>query len=176
VNFLHYPLGHCERGAIVEVTLRGNAANVRLMDGSNFNNYRNSRDHRYIGGLVQRSPVRLQVPHSGQWHVAVDFQGLRGQANVSVRTIPPAALRPLPPIQEQATSLASIAATAATVGPADEREFDVFISHAHEDKDAIVRPLAHTLQGEGLEVWYDEFELSIGDSLRRKIDAGLAAR
>ncbi|MDN3708997.1 toll/interleukin-1 receptor domain-containing protein [Myroides ceti] len=27
---------------------------------------------------------------------------------------------------------------------------------------------------EGLSVWYDEFELKIGDSLRRKIDKGLA--
>jgi len=56
----------------------------------------------------------------------------------------------------------------------DDREFDVFISHASEDKDAVVRPLATTLQDGGLRVWYDEFELKIGDSLRRKIDKGLA--
>jgi hypothetical protein len=54
------------------------------------------------------------------------------------------------------------------------REYDVFISHASEDKEAVVRPLAHALQSAGLEVWYDEFELRIGDSLRRKIDRGLA--
>jgi hypothetical protein len=54
------------------------------------------------------------------------------------------------------------------------REYDVFISHASEDKDQIVRPLAHALKNEGLTVWYDEFELKIGDSLRRKIDRGLA--
>ena len=57
---------------------------------------------------------------------------------------------------------------------ADEREFDVFISHASEDKDQVVRPLALALQNGGLKVWYDEFELKIGDSLRRKIDKGLA--
>jgi hypothetical protein len=56
----------------------------------------------------------------------------------------------------------------------DEREFDIFISHASEDKQAIVRPLALALRERGLEVWYDEFELKIGDSLRRKIDAGIA--
>lgn len=38
----------------------------------------------------------------------------------------------------------------------------------------MVRPLAHALVNSGLEVWYDEFELRIGDSLRRKIDTGLA--
>jgi hypothetical protein len=37
-----------------------------------------------------------------------------------------------------------------------------------------VRPLAHALQERGLNVWYDEFELRVGDSLRRKIDAGIA--
>lgn len=52
--------------------------------------------------------------------------------------------------------------------------YDVFISHATEDKEEIVRPLAIALVGEGLRVWYDEFELRIGDSLRRKIDAGLS--
>jgi hypothetical protein len=55
-----------------------------------------------------------------------------------------------------------------------EKEYDVFISHASEDKEAIVRPLAHALRDEGLTVWYDEFELRVGASLRRSIDAGLA--
>ncbi len=54
------------------------------------------------------------------------------------------------------------------------REYDVFISHASEDKDAVVRPLANALVKENLQVWYDEFGLRIGDSLRRKIDLGLA--
>lgn len=53
------------------------------------------------------------------------------------------------------------------------REFDVFISHASEDKEGLVRPLATALQEAGLEVWYDEFELGLGDSLRRKIDEGI---
>ena len=55
-----------------------------------------------------------------------------------------------------------------------EKEFDVFISHASEDKDTVARPLAEALKNNGLSVWYDEFELKIGDSLRRKIDKGIA--
>jgi hypothetical protein len=51
--------------------------------------------------------------------------------------------------------------------------WDVFISHASEDKTAVVRPLAAVLESLGLSVWVDEFELTIGDSLRRKIDDGL---
>src|SRR4051812_25388888 len=48
--------------------------------------------------------------------------------------------------------------------------YDAFICHASEDKDAFVRPLAEALQQNHLEIWYDEFTLSIGDSIRRAID------
>ncbi|MBI2806636.1 MAG: toll/interleukin-1 receptor domain-containing protein [Planctomycetes bacterium] len=52
--------------------------------------------------------------------------------------------------------------------------WDIFISHASEDKDAVARPLADTLIQHGLNVWYDEYTLTLGDSLRRSIDKGLA--
>lgn len=52
--------------------------------------------------------------------------------------------------------------------------WDFFICHASEDKDAIAKPLADSLRGSGLAVWYDEFSLSLGDSLRESIDQGLA--
>ncbi len=55
-----------------------------------------------------------------------------------------------------------------------EDEWDVFISHASEDKDAIARPLAEVLRSKGLRVWYDDFSLRLGDSLRQSIDRGLA--
>jgi hypothetical protein len=53
-------------------------------------------------------------------------------------------------------------------------EYDVFVSHAGEDKDDLVRPLAERLSGMGLRVWYDESVLKPGDSLRRSIDRGLS--
>ncbi len=53
------------------------------------------------------------------------------------------------------------------------KEWDVFISHASEDKDLFVRPLAQTLAQLGVRVWYDEFTLAVGDSLSRSIDEGL---
>ncbi|WP_273854690.1 toll/interleukin-1 receptor domain-containing protein [Serratia liquefaciens] len=53
-------------------------------------------------------------------------------------------------------------------------QYDVFISHASEDKDAFVRPFAEHLRHLGISVWYDEFSLQWGDSLRRSIDKGLA--
>ena len=51
---------------------------------------------------------------------------------------------------------------------------DVFICHASEDKEYIARPLAQLLSSSGIEVWYDEYSLKLGDSLRRTIDKGLA--
>jgi len=53
--------------------------------------------------------------------------------------------------------------------------YDVFISHASEDKESFVRGLAAELTRLGLRVWFDEWTLQLGDSLRRKIDEGLRA-
>jgi hypothetical protein len=58
--------------------------------------------------------------------------------------------------------------------PQDAPTFDVFISHASEDKDDVARPLYEALTSAGLSVWFDEARLRLGDSLRRKIDEGLA--
>lgn len=56
----------------------------------------------------------------------------------------------------------------------DHLQYDVFISHASEDKDSFARPFAEHLKSLGVNVWYDEFSLKWGDSLRKKIDKGLA--
>lgn len=55
-----------------------------------------------------------------------------------------------------------------------EQEYDVFISHASEDKESFVKDLAEALRDANIKVWYDEFSLKWGDSLRREIDRGLA--
>jgi hypothetical protein len=86
MQFIHTDLGFRQAGDIVEVTLTS-GANVRLMDSINFSAYRSGRQHRFVGGLARQSPVRLQIPNSGTWHVAVDMQGLRGTTNASVRVI-----------------------------------------------------------------------------------------
>ncbi|MDN3429378.1 MULTISPECIES: DUF1883 domain-containing protein [unclassified Pseudoalteromonas] len=171
MQFIHNDLGQRKAGEIVEVTLtRG--ANVRLMNSSDFNNYKSGRRHRYIGGLAKKSPLRLQIPNSGHWHVAVDMQGLRGSAKASVRILPGA----LPAIQDR--PLAEVPSLVRdNIPPSTESggdTYDVFISHASEDKDDFVRPLADALIAQGLNVWYDEMTLRIGDSLRQKIDKGLA--
>lgn len=169
-----YDLHQCSRGDRIQVTLRGNAANVRLMDSSNYSSYRQGRRHQYYGGLAKRSPVILTVPRSGHWFVTVDLGGLRGTVSSAVRKLP----SPLPEYREpplaSVPSLINKAQSLASDSEEQDVEYDVFISHASEDKDEVVRPLARALVALGLKVWYDEFEMRIGDSLRRKIDRGLA--
>ena len=75
------------------------------------------------------------------------MQGLGGSTRAATRVIPAAALKPLPPIRDQRRQLAEIAANVAETAAPDgdeERDFDVFISYAAEDKDAVVRSLART--------------------------------
>jgi hypothetical protein len=174
LNFQQYDLGQQPRGATAVVTLKGNAVNVRLMDSSNLSAYRAGRRHTYYGGLVQRSPFRITIPRDGHWYVTVDLQGMRAGAQVrsSVR-VEPAAL----PLARAASSgdLSDVRVERPPVNAVgDARTWDVFISHAGEDKEAIARPLYVALSAHGLAVWFDEAELRIGDSLRRKIDQGLA--
>jgi hypothetical protein len=54
------------------------------------------------------------------------------------------------------------------------KNWDAFISHAVEDQDSFVRPLATALAQLGARIWYSEFSLKLGDSLSRSIDTGLA--
>jgi len=74
------------------------------------------------------------------------------------------------------TSLAALgAAEPVRLGSNGNRlMWDVFISHASEDKAAVAAPLANELRNHCLSVWLDKWVLSPGDSLRRKIDDGIS--
>jgi len=75
-------------------------------------------------------------------------------------------LRTLPQEVESATRVAT--------PEQQDHTYDAFVSYASEDKDDLVRPLVEALNKKGYSVWYAEFKLRIGDSLRRSIDKGLA--
>lgn len=51
----------------------------------------------------------------------------------------------------------------------EEEEFDVFVSHAWEDKESFVDELRKL----GVKVWYDTSQIKWGDSMRARIDTGL---
>lgn len=52
-------------------------------------------------------------------------------------------------------------------------KYDVFISHATEDKEDFVDELVLELQQLDIKVWYDKICIKWGESLRSKIDEGL---
>ena len=166
MQFIKHDLGHRAGGEIVEIILKGNAANVRLMDSSNFLYYRSGRRHRYAGGHAKKSPVRLQIPNAGHWYVTVDMGGYAGRVESSVRMLP-GKLRPF--VDKPLSTIPTLVRNESDV------EYDVFISYASEDKNEVVTPLAEALRAGGLSVWYDDYELKIGDSLRRSIDRGIAS-
>ncbi len=170
MKYTVYNLGNLEKGNIVEVTLKGNAANVLLLNSSNYNNYKNGRRYKCYGGYVKSSPYRIVVPSNGRWFVVINLGGYGGQVRSAVRVLPGA----MPPAKRYNTSELSSLFLGNKLDNDDEKEYDVFISHASEDKEEVVRPLANALKDRKLNVWYDEFELKIGDSLRQKIDKGVA--
>jgi hypothetical protein len=105
------------------------------------------------------------VPRTGTWYLTIDLVGLRATSVRHSAEIEPPAL----------PSLAGIRHDPAPVVPDDQGEtWDVFISHASEDKAAVAEPLYKELTELGIKAWLDNGELRIGDSLRRKIDYGLA--
>ena len=55
-----------------------------------------------------------------------------------------------------------------------DEEYDVFVSHAWEDKKEFVDELVSEMRKLGLKVWYDTDKLKWGDSMREKIDKGLS--
>ncbi len=178
MQFHYQDLGHRSRGEIVEVTLKGDAANIRLMDAANFSKFKRNGSGKYYGGLVKKSPWRIAIPRSGHWYVTLDFGGYKGSTRWGVNVLPGL----LPPAREVVplSTMPSLVRQFDDESPLERsggqvsKAYDAFISHASEDKDEIVRPLAHALRELDLDVWYDEFELRIGDSLRRKIDKGIA--
>lgn len=53
------------------------------------------------------------------------------------------------------------------------KEYDVFISHASEDKQDFVEPLTDALKAAGINIWYDSDQIGWGNSIRQSIDKGL---
>lgn len=176
MQHVRYDLGQVEKGATVVVSLKSQA-NVQLMTSSEYNNYKAGRRYRYHGGRVTRSPFRIVVPSSGHWVVAVDLGGNAGRvaASVAVEPTPRGFLPTARSAEERPLSRVQVrdAPEEPNGGVLGGQTWDVFISHASEDKDAVARPLRDALTRRGVTVWLDEAQMRIGHSLRRKIDEGI---
>ena len=88
MNYLKFDLGTLDSNRIVEVTLKGSAANVHLLDSENLFNYVRGHDFSGIGGLTKQSPITFSIPHHDHWYVVVDMKGYKGtppQTSVKLR-------------------------------------------------------------------------------------------
>jgi hypothetical protein len=173
MEHLYWDLGSVKKGSTVVVTLR-NQANVQVMTSSEYRNYKSGRRYRYLGGRVKRSPYRVAVPSNDHWFVAIDLGGLSGRVDAGVVVqSPPRGFLPEAPAERPISEVAVREPTAPLNGSFGGRTWDVFISHASEDKTSCARPLRDALVGHGIAVWLDETEMRLGHSLRRRIDEGI---
>jgi len=85
MSYLSYPIGQAGPSTVVEVTLRGVESDVYLVDSSNFAAMQRGSSFNYTGGHYNASPIRLRVPHLGNWTAVVMPTG--GSVQASVRTI-----------------------------------------------------------------------------------------
>lgn len=85
MDYLHYQF-NLQAGDVIEVILEGRA-NVRLLDDVNFALYQSRKSHHYRGGFAKESPVLLDVPHAGHWHVVVDLGGFAGTVRATARVL-----------------------------------------------------------------------------------------
>jgi hypothetical protein len=86
MEYLHYEVDLPTRQGI-EVTL-DHAANVLVLDASNFASYKNGQQYRYFGGHAKVSPFIVRPPQAGHWHVVINLGGYAGTVKASVRIVP----------------------------------------------------------------------------------------
>lgn len=113
---------------------------------------------------VEKKVFELQAKLEKEQRTRYDksLQSLQRAAQSASRQFtPPSRIDPAPLVQGQALVVA-------------QPVYDVFLSHASEDKNEIARPLMTALEGRGLTVWFDELKIKVGQSIRQEIEKGIA--
>ena len=85
MDHLHYSF-EAAPGDVIEVVI-DRAANVQLLDGSNYEKYLEGRTYHYSGGYATTSPVRFRVSQPGARHVVIDLGGGAGRVSASAGLI-----------------------------------------------------------------------------------------
>lgn len=85
MDFLHYEV-NLSASDTVRVTLN-RQANVKLLDGHDFEKYRRGEAHNYYVGLTIVSPFFVRAPRAGHWHLAIDLGGFGGSVRASVSIV-----------------------------------------------------------------------------------------
>ena len=82
---------------------------------------------------------------------------------------------PAPPPAQDASTPETVGVSPPVEVPAatNQLPYDIFLSHASEDKATFVDALVAALESLELRAWYSPFELHLGDSLTESINKGL---
>ena len=171
MGYLWQDLHDLKAGQVVEINATL-GVNAKLMSYDSFTFYRRGSSYKYIGGRLIKTPCRITVPYDGPWILVVDLS-YRGTGTVHD-------VRVLTELPNNTTGSESNGENDAppielkdVMEIDNDKEFDVFVSHASDDKEKVTRPLVTILKEKGLKVWYDEDVLKIGDSLSKEIEKGL---
>lgn len=89
MQYWHYDFDGTSAGDMVRVDI-DIAANVILVDDSGFRSYQCGGQYRYWGGQVKRTPIFLQIPYNGNWHLVIDLGGGSGTFHHNAVLIPAA--------------------------------------------------------------------------------------
>jgi hypothetical protein len=178
----------CLRDVVIASTLQGTMQSECLIADCPIRNDPNNQPSELAGTLISfTEPSEItqagRISRFEQWE-KVGVQAIREDLHQGgTRYVGgPPAVQDLARewVREKEAQTPAAPSSAHSFAPATRGEdrrmpvWDVFISHASEDKDDFVRPLAQGLDNRGLNVWFDEYTLTVGDSLRRSIDRGLA--
>jgi Domain of unknown function (DUF1883) len=91
MRYAYKDLERQPKGTTVVVRWNGPAADVLLLDPVNFVKYCEGRDPVMYtdGGLVPRSPARLNIPEDGRWYVVADLHGYSTLSKATVQVLKP---------------------------------------------------------------------------------------
>ncbi len=130
-------------------------------------------DAAYLGVSAERLQQAAAIL-AAEGFVQIDSSGLYGNAGTKLLQ----AARTLDSeraafFKAESSREEGVQAPSGTTTPGGSLLFDVFVSHATEDKD-YVEPLVKALEVAGIRVWFDKITLEWGDDLRPSLDRGLA--
>lgn len=119
--------------------------------------------------LAKKIADKKKKRNTASVHLQKEEQKERRAQDKKSKQIQQAYEQKIEELQSQALSFSSIPENTKT----DTPEYDVFVSHAWEDKKDFVDEFVNALKELGLRVWYDTSEIKWGDSMRKRIDEGL---
>jgi hypothetical protein len=78
MHFLRFDLGKLRKGRMVQITMTGVAANIRLLNNENMYNYEHGHEYSCTGDLVRTALTEMRIPRDDHWFIVIDMEGIMG--------------------------------------------------------------------------------------------------